>query len=415
MSAAADAAALACAFEVKNNSSITQSALLVYAKNDAKLNGFDANAVPGISVTVNHPPKSGPYTGQSQSVEVILSQPVSTFFMPVLGPSSMTVSARAVAGPGSAGCVYALNTNDPKYTTELDVGGSSGTVINVPDCAIVSNGNFTVSSGNSVTASSIAVTAPSGTISGSVTPAPNYNVPPSSDPFSNLNEAALFGTSWTCGWSGKKIKSGVTTNISSNGPFTNGVGTGDTSASYVLNPGVYCGNGSTPGITITLSSSPPNSVTFNPGVYIVNGGGLNWKHSLVNGTGITLYLTGSTNHAYPSCGGKVFSSDAPLTMNLSAPTTGNYAGLLMVQDRTQATGCSSNPVIAQIVPASMTIDGVIYFPNHHIVYGATTTSSGNYTVLVGGTILFQNQATLNSNFQGGGLSGNPATRPGLGE
>jgi hypothetical protein len=96
---------------------------------------------------------------------------------------------------------------------------------------------------------------------------------------------------------------------------------------------------------------------------------------------------------------------------------------LFIQDRRQGTGgagafpavnCASNPVVADMLPQNMILDGALYFPNEHIKYGATSLSSGNYTILIGGTLLFQGAATFNSNFTG--LSGgSPIKAPGLGE
>src|SRR5262249_27331970 len=49
--------------------------------------------------TFNIPPSQGPYVGNSQYVEVIVKNPVGTWFMRVVGaPSSQWVQARAVAG-----------------------------------------------------------------------------------------------------------------------------------------------------------------------------------------------------------------------------------------------------------------------------------------------------------------------------
>jgi hypothetical protein len=421
MGAAADAAAVAGAFEIKANPAISDETLRTYVKDDAKRNGFDVDADGTITLTIRHPPTTGLHIGDTKYVEVLISKPMTTFFAGIIGRTSVTVNARAVAGPDeSSGCVYALNTQDTKYTTELDITGSSGTSISVRNCAIVSNGDVTVGSGNTVDAKELDVSASSCTsCTGTITPTTvqNYNVPPSPDPFGDMNQAALFGTSWTCGWTGQKIKGGVTTNINGNANFLNGVPGVDPTgneASYVLNPGVYCGNGDLEAITITLKNDPAFTVFFNPGLYIVNGGGLDWKHSHVEGHGVTFYLTASAGHAYKGCGGKIMSTDPPDDFLLSAPTSGNYEGLLFIQDRTQGTACLANPVIADMLPENMLLDGALYFPNHHIKYGATTTSTGNYTILIGGTIEFLNKATLNSNFTGLS-SGAPVKRPGLGE
>jgi hypothetical protein len=354
---------------------------------------------------------------------VVVSQPgQNTFFAKILGTSTFSTSARAVAGPSdSTGCIYALNTADPVYTTELNISST----VNVPNCSIVSNGNFAVASGSSVTAKSIAVTASSGSVSGTVTPAPVYNVAASTDPFAGLNEASLFGSlGKTCSWryTWQPTAGGASTVVTGTGV----VNLTTSGRNYTLDPGVYCGDGSTAAIKIGLklnSANPPGTcvagsddiVTFKPGVYIINGGLFDWKHSCVVGTGVTFYFTGTTTtHDYPACGASLFSTDAPDRFYLTAPTSGTYEGLLFIQDRTQATGCTSNPVKVNILPSNMALDGVMYFPNHHVAYGATTTVTGNYSVIVAGTIAFANKATFSSNYTGL-AGGSPVKAPALGE
>ena len=414
MSAAADAAAMA---QLEN-----------FARHEATANGF-THGTNGVAVTVNKPPATGPFAGNAKYVEVIITQPVSTFFATILGTNSVSVRERAVAGPeDSSGCIYALNTGDTKYPIELEIGdGKNATVINVPKCSIVTNGNLTVNTGAAVTALNVAVTAASGSISGTVTPTPNYSVPASLDPLLGMDQANLFGTSWACGWTGTKNLNGTVTNISGNANFLNGVppgyagGKSDTALVYTLNPGVYCGNGGTEAITATLTNNPNFRVVFNPGVYKVVGGGLDWKHDYVSGTGVTFYFTAQAGNAYKSCGQKLIDTDAPLTLSLTAPTSGTYEGLLFIQDRKQGTAlgnpaipCDANPIIANIVPADMTLDGVVYFPNHHIIYGATTTATGAYSILIGGTIEVAKKATFNSNFAGL-ATGSPIKKTGRGE
>jgi hypothetical protein len=112
----------------------------------------------------------------------------------------------------------------------------------------------------------------------------------------------------------------------------------------------------------------------------------------------------------------VFSTDPPDRFYLSAPTSGRYEGLLFIQDRTQATSCVTlnKPVNVIFKPQNMVLDGAIYFPNHHIEFGATIKAAGNYTILIGGTLEFSNKSSFNSNFSGL-ATGSPVKRPGLGE
>ena len=135
---AADAGALAGAHELLFNPS--QPAAEAAAKADALKNGI-ANS----NVIVYYPPRSGPFTGDTSAVEVIVSVPQAPFFSGVIGYSSNTVTARAVAkaevGDGQA-CFFVmqnqLNINSVHANLQLptcgvmvngDIKGQNGTVV----------------------------------------------------------------------------------------------------------------------------------------------------------------------------------------------------------------------------------------------------------------------------------------------
>jgi ELWxxDGT repeat protein len=88
-----------------------------------------------------------------------------------------------------------------------------------------------------------------------------------------------------------------------------------------------------PGIYSQIAVSGKASLTLNPGTYIIEGGGLTVTgNANISGAGVTLYNAGSN---YPNSGGNfggiTFSGNG--TFNLSAPTTGPYAGILIFQSR----------------------------------------------------------------------------------
>src|SRR3954469_4255282 len=102
MQNAADSAAAsaATAYAVGNTGSETQ------AKAVASSYGF-VNGTGGVTITVNRPPTSGSYSGNSNAVEVTISGTRTPYFSSIFGSSSGTISARAVGlanGTGS-GCV----------------------------------------------------------------------------------------------------------------------------------------------------------------------------------------------------------------------------------------------------------------------------------------------------------------------
>src|SRR5689334_14515823 len=94
--AAADAAAKTGAFEVQRNSGITIPQLQNFANQQVTAHGFNPGG--STSVVVNHPPANGPFAGNLGYVEALVSEPTNTFFGRILGRTSMTPGARAVAG-----------------------------------------------------------------------------------------------------------------------------------------------------------------------------------------------------------------------------------------------------------------------------------------------------------------------------
>jgi len=97
--AAADAAAKAAAIELVRNPSVSQAALEKFADQEVIAHGLLPVRQGGsAAVTINHPPASGTFAGNSRYVEAVISEPTSTFFARTLGWQSMTPLASAVAG-----------------------------------------------------------------------------------------------------------------------------------------------------------------------------------------------------------------------------------------------------------------------------------------------------------------------------
>src|SRR4029079_11768778 len=94
------------------------------------------------SVTVCHSPCNGPFVGNLNYVEVIVSEPTSTFLATVIGRFSMTPGARAVAGTGPApNCLIALqNLPSTSLTLNNNAHVNSG-------CGVASNGVMNVGGG----------------------------------------------------------------------------------------------------------------------------------------------------------------------------------------------------------------------------------------------------------------------------
>jgi hypothetical protein len=123
---------------------------------------------------------------------------------------------------------------------------------------------------------------------------------------------------------------------------------------------------------------------MNPGVYILYEGALNMSNATLNGTGgVTLVFTGTGSGA--SANYATLSVQNGSTVNLTAPTTGATAGLVMYQDRN-----------APLLPGNFTFDagsglnatGAVYLPRGNVTFGLIAGSTANCTLLIADTIKF---------------------------
>src|SRR5579863_5588984 len=133
---AADAAVMGALRELElgNTGNINAAGL-----NDAALNGY-TNGANGATVTINSPPLSGGYKGDSRAVEAIVSRTVPTFFMMILGANSLQISARAVGRTTSSsgsigGCVFGL---DPSARRAVQIAGAPSVTV---ACSVLVNSN----------------------------------------------------------------------------------------------------------------------------------------------------------------------------------------------------------------------------------------------------------------------------------
>jgi hypothetical protein len=343
---AADSAALAGAAQIKFGG------ITAGAHEDSLLNGF-ADGVNNTTVTVHHPPTTGPHAGNGNYVEVLVSVIQPTFFMKIFGVSSATVTARSVAHLGTGrNVIYSLGTGGPGISNTGTLDAAGGII-----------GNENLSNTGTLNATSIGVV---GTSSGGTTPAAITDIVPAANPLSFLTPP---GTGGGC-------QSGV---VSDTVP-------GPTTLNPVpLNPGHYC-----TGISITGG----RNVTLNPGTYAVTGTGISFNGTgAVTGTGVLLYLS--------AAGGAVSINTLPGStriLNLTAPTGGGRAGVLFYQNPGNTLPATINGT------ATSEFQGAFYFPNaalslNNIGSGAaytiavakslalsgTTPFPGDYTSLPGGS------------------------------
>lgn len=347
MQTAADAGAVAAANALNSGIGTVSTA----AKAATTQNGFTNGAGTAgntnlVTVTINNPPKSGNYTSNAQAVEVIVQQSQPTFFMRVAGFSTVAISARAVALPSSGqDCIYAL---DPSASGALQVngsaqlGGSCGVLVNsTSSSAISSNSSGTVTCSH---------TGCVGKNSGvTCTPHEVTGIAAFSDPLATLPTPS---TSSKC------------TKVSF-----------DRSGNATCSAGnYYCATTIGLGQTVTLGSGV---VSFDS-ITIQTGGTL-------NGSGSTIYLKSG------SCTMSSWSQ-----VNLSAPTSGTYAGILFFQDRSNSTAATLNS------GTGVTMTGSLYFPAATVNFngngwGTSGSYANNYSIVVADKVILNSGTTLSVN------------------
>jgi hypothetical protein len=335
MQTAADAAAMAGASEMMRN---RLAQIVPSGRAGSTTNGF----LHGGSTTVNvyHPPTTGFYVGNVRYVEAQITQPSPTYFMQVFGWSQVNITARAVAGAGANGlyCVYVLDANMAaayNSSQEGNLDANCGVMVNSTNAAAITTTGSSV-----LEATQVSVT---GAFlqdgMSQITPTPITNVPSEPDPLAWLPAPTYGGCDHTA--------------------WTRDVGM------HTINPGVYCN-----GIKLTNAAH----VRMNPGLYIIQGGGLVMeKVTQLEGTGVTIYLTGGSPYAY-----KGVRMEQDTQIRLSAPTTGIYAGILFFQDRTQSTG------IIHFFESTTNsyLEGALYFPTQILRLECQTTLDAKYTLIV---------------------------------
>ncbi len=356
MQTAADAAALAGAEQLRR---VGNGQIVSAADAAAASNGF-TNNVNGTSIQVHIPPSSGYYTSDGSYVEAIITQDRPTLFMRVLGIPTGRASARAVAGVQDLpNCIYALS----QTGTGLATNGSGSSLSAACGIVVNSSAASALNAGSgAVFATSVAIT---GTYSGSCSTSDPSGcrtaVPPLPDPLAQLADPQFSGCDF-----------GEPTPVKVSGGVVS------------LNPGVYCN-----GISITSGAS----VTFQPGVYILNGGGLSVNgNSTIQGTGVTFYNTARGKYAYAA----VNLTGGTLGF-LYAPTSGPTEGILFFQDRTiTPKSTQSTNVIAG--SSNLNFNGTFYFPTTNLTFSGGGQVATNYTIIVAKTVVVGGNTTLSANF-----------------
>jgi hypothetical protein len=309
------------------------------------------------AATVETPPQSGPYAGGRAvvvSVEEVYPRLISGLFLdsdPVL-----RASATALVEESGQACVLALETN---ASSAVAFGGSTSVRLN--GCSLMSNSSAADSMvlGGSATLEASCVGAAGGVTAGSGMrlsdcDAPRTGLARMSDPYADIAEPAVVGPCKT----------------------PNNFG-GPSGATHSITPGRFCG--------LTMS----RTVNMAPGTYVIDGGELRiGSTAVVTGHGVTIHLT---NGAHVVINGGA-------TIDLSAPTSGPYAGLLFFGRRS---GASVDHVLNGSAASRFT--GAIYMPNDRLEMRGSNTAGAGCTQIVARTIDFRGNSGMGMDCAGTGV------------
>lgn len=369
MQTAADSAAIAAAQELNYGD------VVAAGRADAASNSF-TNGQNGVTVAINNPPLSGPNANNAGYVEAIVSQPVSTFFLRVLGYTSVNVSARAVSSLGNGpNCIYVT---DPSAANAMLL---NGVITMQSSCGILvdssSSTGLLANGVINITAAAIGVVGnyqAVGTVS--LIPTPKTGMIPASDPLASVTAPTVGACNHT--------------NFTLNG------NTGSAAAPYQMYAGVYCA-----GILFNGNTY----ANFNAGTYVLAGGGMTINgNAWLTGAGITFYnTTGSGGYQAILFNGNV-------AANLSAPTSGPLEGILFFQDRSIPSSAAGSTINGN---SSSTFDGALYFPTTQLTYNGNSSASG-YTIIVVDKLLVNGNSHIGNNYTSL-ANGSPIKGPALSE
>jgi Flp pilus assembly protein TadG len=379
--AAADAAALAAAIDLFDNYSKTLGAdtggaAAASATKTATDNGF-TDGVKGAKVTVNIPPKSGPYAKRAGYAEVLITMTQKRFFSTIFGSGDLPVSVRAVAegtkSPRNNGVIIL----DPTGSNDLTATASGDVTIKGGDLIVNSSdvkGGTTSSTGN-IIADNIYFSGNPGyyssntgkfeAVNGKIyssqapTPDPLKDLPAPAEPlvvYKNINISGL-----------PKV-GGVIPGWPDPNDLLNG---------WVLPAGTYSG-----GIHIS-DNNKAHTYTLQSGIFYFKGGGLTLSANAAiksEPDGVLMY--------FASGGGLSLTAGGPVT--LSPLKSGTYANITVFEGRTNT---SQNSITGQ-TGGSLSVAGTFYTPAAKV----TVTGSGSDYTLGSQYIVYQLSVTGSGNF-----------------
>jgi hypothetical protein len=298
----------------------------------------------------------GSYEGDDRYVQVVIQSYVNTYFSRVIGIRQMrnTVEAIAMSQESYTGELYggaSIVGLAPDQCRTVWLAGSSA--ISVTGGGIFSNSNqvcgVTVQGANGFEV---------GMDSSIQMVATGFSNPGSPD-LSDISGGFVGGAEPY----DYPPPAGMLPNISCSGSATR--------SGTSMNPGSWSG------------AFPPSGVkTLNPGTYCVDGNFRLNAHDELTGTGVTIYMKSGD-----------IDWNGGATVNLSAPASGDYPGLLIYSPMSNTNTMQFNG------NASSLLTGTIFMPAAPIVYNGTGNLNPSHVQLIGYTVKITGSNTTNVIYQ----------------
>ena len=301
--------------------------------------------------------------------------PFSSLFMDE--PPLIRAEATAASVPGSEEfCVVSLETN--AKNTGILISGNAGISM---DCSFMSN---SPSANSAYAKGSAEVYAKTVAAVGGIQESTNWHVdsydpysPAVVDPFANVTPAPAdmkCAGKWKAQGNSQVWENEV---LSETTNFDESVDSNGNKANCWTSMSV------SPNTTLTL----PNDY----GPVFISGGDA-FVQGNFNCTGCTVVLTNKSTSPSATIG--QFKVNADAKINITAPTTGYYAGIAVYQDRRAPSSASTVNKINGNSESAIT--GALYFPNQELQYNGTGNTAGTCTLFVSRRIDFSgNSVTLN--------------------
>ncbi|MFM2302015.1 MAG: hypothetical protein RLZZ84_1751 [Pseudomonadota bacterium] len=339
----------------------------------AKAQGFDASASANDSITrsnpvvltsnavIENPPVSGPYKDNAAAVRVWLQTNKALPFSSLFLKSAPLIKVQATAAAITNGtyCVLSMENGN---TAGITMQGSADVAMG---CGLATNSQAAqaVTTGGSSTVSASPVAAVGGLKSAVNYASGTVLLPhsiPQLDPFRGLPDPSLAGIPTSC-------KKQLTVAPNATAKVTNPTG----SSCY-------------------LGMSLKGKVNFDPGIYYVSGGALDiGSQAVVTGSNVTFILT-DTYSSPKLTGVATLNINASATVNLSASTSGTYAGVLVYQDR-KALDSGTNSINGN---TASKLQGALYLPSQAVSFSGATGMITDCLQIVARRVTFAGKSTI---------------------